>query len=55
MSDKIKTGTDAWAILSPLLAQVTDTNDEDIVSAYVLCYCALKKWDEIKEQDGDTQ
>ena len=54
MSDKIKTGADAWAILSPLLAQVIDNTNEDMISAYVLCYCALKKWDEIKEREGDA-
>ena len=39
------TGSEAWSIIAPILAQLVDKDDE-FIETYVTVYRALKKLDE---------
>ena len=48
--EKRMTGSKAWSIVAPILAQFVDKDDE-FIDAYTTVYRALKKLDEEGEQD----
>ena len=43
--EKRMTGSEAWSIVAPILAQLVDKDDE-FIDAYTTVYRALKKLDE---------
>ena len=44
------TGSEAWSIVAPILAQLVNKDDE-FIEAYAIVYGALKKFDEAGEQE----
>ena len=46
------TGSEAWNLVSPILAQLVDlTKNTEYIEAYTTVYRALKKLDEAGEQE----
>lgn len=48
-------GMEAWALLSPLLARVTQLDNDTLNEAWVTLFCACKKYDEVQNEHRKSE